>query len=257
MACEKKLLICQDSVEGIFTAVYDGWLWSARGYQIEIRACEPEYPELFCTTVEIPPDSEKALKVAWSVRQKLGEATYQAVCYAAVSVHPDKGTAVFYLLRKALGQGRCDRHVMEALADPAVNLVSSLQVKVWHEIHRFYGFVRFRELGGGVLYSCISPQNDILEFLEPHFSDRFPNENWMIYDQNRHKVLTHPRGGECTVYREVIPNQSREGLPADEDAYEDLWKAFCRYITIPERKNPSLQKQFVPLKFRSNMTEFS
>ncbi|HIW49350.1 MAG TPA: TIGR03915 family putative DNA repair protein, partial [Candidatus Blautia intestinavium] len=131
------------------------------------------------------------------------------------------------------------------------------QVKVWHEIHSFYGFVRFRELGGGVLYSCISPQNDILEFLEPHFSDRFPNENWMIYDQNRHKVLTHPRGGECTVYREVIPNQSREGLPADEDAYEDLWKAFCRYITIPERKNPSLQKQFVPLKFRSNMTEFS
>lgn len=257
MACEKKLLICQDSVEGIFTAVYDGWLWSARGHQIEIRACEPEYPELFCTTVEISPDSEKALKVARSVREKLGETTYQAVCYAAVSVHPDKGTAVFYLLRKALGQGRCDRHVMEALADPAVNLVSSLQVKVWHEIHRFYGFVRFRELGGDVLYSCISPQNDILEFLEPHFSDRFPNENWMIYDQNRHKVLTHPRGGECTVYREVIPNQSREGLPADEDAYEDLWKAFCRYITIPERKNPSLQKQFVPLKFRSNMTEFS
>ena len=257
MACEKKLLICQDSVEGIFTAVYDGWLWSARGYQIEIRVCEPEYPELFCTTVEISPDSEKALKVAQSVREKLGETTYQAVCYAAVSVHPDKGTAVFYLLRKALGQGRCDRHVMEALADPAVNLVSSLQVKVWHEIHRFYGFVRFRELGGDVLYSCISPQNDILEFLEPHFSDRFPNENWMIYDQNRHKVLTHPRGGECTVYREVIPNQSREGLPADEDAYEDLWKAFCRYITIPERKNPSLQKQFVPLKFRSNMTEFS
>ena len=201
MACEKKLLICQDSVEGIFTAVYDGWLWSARGYQIEIRVCEPEYPELFCTTVEISPDSEKALKVARSVREKL--------------------------------------------------------VKVWHEIHRFYGFVRFRELGGDVLYSCISPQNDILEFLEPHFSDRFPNENWMIYDQNRHKVLTHPRGGECTVYREVIPNQSREGLPADEDAYEDLWKAFCRYITIPERKNPSLQKQFVPLKFRSNTPEFS
>ena len=36
MTCEKKLLICQDSMEGIFSAVYDGWIWGARGYQIEI-----------------------------------------------------------------------------------------------------------------------------------------------------------------------------------------------------------------------------
>lgn len=72
MTCEKKLLICQDSMEGIFSAVYDGWIWGARGYQIEISTCEPEYPELFCTSVEIPSDSEKALKVARSVKQKLG-----------------------------------------------------------------------------------------------------------------------------------------------------------------------------------------
>ncbi len=257
MAYEKKILVCQDSVEGIFTAVYDGWLWGARGLQVEIATCEPEYPELFSTIMEIPPDSEKAAKVARSVRKKLGETTYRAVCYAAVSTHPDKGTAVFYLLRRALGQGRCDRHVLEALADPAVNLVSSLQVKVWHELHRFYGFVRFRELGGGVLYSAVSPQNDILEFLAPHFADRFPNENWMIYDQARHKVVTHPKGGECTVYREVRADQEEEKRIAGADEYENLWRAFCQSVAIPERENPELQKQFVPLKFRSNMTEFS
>lgn len=257
MSFEKKILVCQDSMEGIFTAVYDGWIWGARGLQVEIATCEPEYPELFSTSMEILPDAEKARKVARSVKQKLGEITYQAVCYAAVSTHPNKGTAVFYLLRRAFGQGRCDRRVMEALGDPAVNLVSSLQVKVWHEIHRFYGFVRFQELGRGVLYSRISPQNDILEFLAPHFADRFPNENWMIYDQRRGKVLTHPKGGECTVYREVYTKGEEESGIAETDEYGELWKVFCQHIAIPERKNPKLQKQFLPLKFRSNMTEFS
>ncbi|HIY02274.1 MAG TPA: TIGR03915 family putative DNA repair protein [Candidatus Blautia faecipullorum] len=256
MDYEKKILICQDSLEGIFTAVYDGWKWSVRGKQIEITTCQPEYPQLFSSCMEIPPDTEKAAKVARSVRRKLGGNTYEAVCYAASSLHPDRGTAVFYVLWKALSQGKCDGRIMEDLSDPAVNLVSSLQVKVWHEIHRFYGFLRFRELGGRVLYARINPQNDILEFLAPHFADRFPNENWMIYDQGRNKVLAHPRGGECTVYRETGPENETGEQMWETDEYEDLWKAFCRYITIPERKNPELQRQFVPLKFRSNMTEF-
>ena len=90
------------------------------------------------------------------------------MCYAAASVHPEKGTAIFYLLRRAL-EREADTRVLEALADPAVSLVSSLQVKVWHEIHRFYGFVRFREIGSGVLFSEIQPENDILELLAPIF----------------------------------------------------------------------------------------
>lgn len=257
MEYEKKILVCEASLEGIFTAVYDGWRWAGRGIQIEIVTEEPEYPELFCSQTDISSDSMKAVKVARSVRQKLGEKVYQAICYAAVSTHPKRGTAVFYLLRRALGGIRYDTRVLEALGDPAVSLVSSLQVKVWHEVHRFYGFVRFRELGGGVLFSSIHPENDILELLEPHFTDRFPNESWMIYDEGREKVLAHQRGKEATVYvHRTLSQQQREEL-AEEDEYEGLWRVFCTQITIQERKNPALQKQLVPLKFRSNMLEFN
>ncbi len=95
----------------------------------------------------------------------------------------------------------------------------------------------------------------VLELLAPHFSDRFPNENWMIYDKKRQKVLAHEQGGECTVYIQAVLN-TQETDPVQSDEYENLWKAFCSHITIPERKNPGLQRQFVPLKFRSNMPEF-
>lgn len=253
---EKKILVCENSMEGIFTAVYDGWHWGNKGIRVGIAVEEPEYPELFADRVDIISDCEKAMKVARSVRHKLGEQIYEAVCYAVVSTHPDKGTAVFYLLRKALGGGACDRHVLEALADPAVSLVSSLRIKVWHEIHRFYGFVRFRELAGGSLISSIHPENDILELLGPHFSNRFPNENWMIYDEKRKKVLVHEKGKECSVYVQVTLNKMSGEFPGDYDEYEALWKSFCTHITIKERTDLDLQKQFVPLKFRSNMLEF-
>lgn len=206
MEYKKKMLICDDTMEGIFTAVYDGWRWGNRGFSVGIAVREPDYPELFTENLEIISDSVKAFKVARTIKNRLGGQVYEAVCYAAASVHPEKGTAIFYLLRRALEKGRIDTLVLELLA--------------------------------------------------PHFSDRFPNENWMIYDKKRQKVLAHEHGGECTVYIQAVLN-TQETDPVQSDEYENLWKAFCSHITIPERKNPGLQRQFVPLKFRSNMPEFS
>ena len=206
MEYKKKMLICDNTMEGIFTAVYDGWRWGNRGFSVGIAVREPDYPELFTENLEIISDSVKAFKVARTIKNRLGGQVYEAVCYAAASVHPEKGTAIFYLLRRALEKGRIDTLVLELLA--------------------------------------------------PHFSDRFPNENWMIYDKKRQKVLAHEQGGECTVYIQAVLN-TQETDPVQSDEYENLWKAFCSHITIPERKNPGLQRQFVPLKFRSNMPEFS
>ena len=206
MEYKKKMLICDDTMEGIFTAVYDGWRWGNRGFSVGIAVREPDHPELFTENLEIISDSVKAFKVARTIKNRLGGQVYEAVCYAAASVHPEKGTAIFYLLRRALEKGRIDTRVLELLA--------------------------------------------------PHFSDRFPNENWMIYDKKRQKVLAHEQGGECTVYIQAVLN-TQEMDPVQSDEYENLWKAFCSHITIPERKNSGLQRQFVPLKFRSNMPEFS
>ena len=44
---KRKLLICDDTMEGIFTAVYDGWRWGNRGFSVGIAVREPDYPELF------------------------------------------------------------------------------------------------------------------------------------------------------------------------------------------------------------------
>jgi len=252
---EKTVFICEDSAEGIFTAVYDGWLEAKKG-QIQIRICEPENMELFTRFQYVKSDSEKAGRVMRTVLMKLGTIAYQDLWYAAAASDPDRGTAVFYTVYKSYNHGKWDPGIMEAVADAHVGMVSRLRTRVWRELHHYYGFLRFREIGGQVLFSEIEPESDILEMLGEHFKDRFQGENWMIYDKRRKKAILHPRQSSCTVIRDVQPKMTDQSLGQPE-IYEDLWRAFCGAIAIPERKNLALQQQLLPLKYRRNMVEFT
>ena len=89
-----------------------------------------------------------------------------------------------------------------------------------------------------------------------HFSNRFPNENWVIYDEKRQKALCHEKGKECVMRKEVripVPGSA----VGDMGEYEELWQTFCDSISIEARRNEKIQKQMLALHFRSNMPEFS
>ena len=255
---DRLILLCEDSTDGMFTAVYDGWSFQLHGKEVEIRTAGEYEPELFCSFRRIETDSEKAEKVASSVRKKLGIRVYEDICYVAASARAiDKGTVIFRLLWKALRSRPYRRDIMEELTDPWVIRALKIRIQVWHEFHRMLGFVRFRELSGEILYSEITPDNDVLALLGPHFENRFPNENWMICDKKRRKVLVHPRQKTSYLYYPVSGTQKNASELAQPEEYEELWKVFCRQITIHERKNPGLQGQMLPLKYRVNMTEFT
>ena len=254
---ERRILICEDSPDGIFTAVYEGWSIRLRGTEVEIRTADTFQPELFCSYGKIHTDPEKARKVAASIRRKLGISVYEDICYVAASSKAiDKGTVIFRILWKALCQKPYRRDIMEELTDPYVIRALKIRINVWHEFHRMLGFVRFRELPGKVLYGEITPDNDVLSLLASHFENRFPNENWMIYDKSRRKVLVHPTQKSSYVYHLEKSEGEQSFLPAHTEEYEELWKVFCDRITIEDRKNPALQRQFLPKKYRPNMTEF-
>ena len=89
-----------------------------------------------------------------------------------------------------------------------------------------------------------------------HFSNRFPNENWVIYDEKRQKALCHEKGKEC-VMRKGVRIQVPGSAVGDMGEYEELWQTFCDSISIEARRNEKLQKQMLALHFRSNMPEFS
>ena len=50
-------------------------------------------------------------------------------------------------------------------------------------------FVRFSVMERGVMYSEIAPDNDVLELVADHFSERFRNDPFIIHDTGRKKAV--------------------------------------------------------------------
>ncbi len=253
---EKYILICPDSLEGIFTGVYDGWELGNQGRQVEICVGEPVQAQLFCQYQTVDADPKKAEKVARAIGLRLGRETYEQLCYAACSMEEDKGTCIYYALREGLSGSGGARCVLENLKNPYILRISKMRQTVWHEMHRFLGFVRFREIQDKVLLSVISPDNQILPLLGPHFADRLPGENWVIYDEKRQDALVHPAGKPWHIRRQAALEERLLKGGTEEEAYASLWKEFCRSISVSERENPKAQCQNLPHKYRKHLTEF-
>lgn len=126
--------------------------------------------------------------------------------------------------------------------------------KVGHEAHRFTGFLRFKEIGGEILYSSIEPDNNIIEILVKHFSERLKNKLFIIYDKKRGIVATYNKK-ECNFFTDEKIEISKLENESELDKYEELWKKYFDNIAIKERTNKRCQMNFMPKKYWKNMIE--
>lgn len=238
------------------TAVYDAYA-SRLGFEnVKLQMEEEMDRELFSEYVEVVPDSEKAEKVLRTIRKELGLAAHDCICQAAASWDRRKANAIFKTVVLGLHLPK-KKNVMNCLTKDYVCTVAELGKKTWNEAHRFMGFVRFTELAGGILYADIKPENDVLALIAPHFANRYPEENWVIYDERRDKFAVHRAGKGWMILEDMKIEEVQCQLSMEEDDYRAMWKAFTQSIAIEARKNEQLQKQLLPLKFRDKMTEFT
>lgn len=247
---------CEDSLEGIFTAIYNAYEEKRNHSDTVISLTKELF--LFADYVEVHTDGEKALKVMRTLERKFGEKDYLWICFALASEDSRKAQAVYQTVVAGLQAGVGKGHLFDNLARDEVNRAFSLAREVNHEYGRWREFVRFQELEGGILYSRIGPKHNILSFLMPHFADRFPMENFMIYDDKRGMIGLHPAGQPWyLVTGEEDPAFAEQfAFSEKEREYQELFRYFCRKIAIEERKNPNLQRNMLPLRFREYMVEF-
>ncbi len=248
---------CEDTLTGILTGVYDAWDSRLGHENVRLQSGDQENLELFCEYEEVEPDLVKAERVLGTVRTRLGEEACEMIAYASAYPHAGKADAIYRMI--VVGLHLPDgRMVSGMLTHPDVRLVFELRRKTWHMAHRYMGFVRFRELKNGVLFSEIEAEADVLALIAPHFADRLPLENWAVYDHRRQKAAVHISGKGWMILEDVDKEQLLEpGASAQEAEYEALWKVFHRAIGIQERTNGRLQMSLLPRKFRQFMNEFS
>ncbi len=252
----RKVYICEDSVTGILSAVYDAWKEHAEEGQCSIGLRGELEQELFCTYSEVVVNEKKAISVEKMIIKHLGMAAYWDIYHALLSKDPAKGTAILntMLAAKKLNHSK---KIMEHLSHPMVEKVFELSRNVGGEAHLWTGFVRFKELDNGILFAEISPKNRILTCIAPHFADRLSVENWMIYDKTYQEIAVHEAGKRWVLVSGEELNLDRISRVSEkEKEFSKLWKNFYDTIAIEERENPRCQRQHLPLWFRENMVEF-
>lgn len=253
---EEKYIICEDSLEGIFTAIYDAYALKEGHEHIHVQVGEEDNYKLFAVYLHSQPDSVKTNKVIRTLKNRLGEEVYLTICRAAASFYSDKGEAVYRTVVEGITAGS-GRRTMDNLRNPYVTRTFELARRTANEAHREIEFLRFQELEQGVLYAKIGPENNVLSFIMPHFADRLAPENFMIHDEKRGLFGVHPAGEEWYLVTGT-EDFLQESLKWSEEEmkYQDLFTLFHKTIAIKERENKHLQRQMLPLRFQDYMVEF-
>lgn len=257
---ENVMLLCKDSPEGILTGIYEAYALRIPHERIGLQIGQEETLMLFTSYKQIPADGEKAEKVSRTLRARLGEEDYYAICMALTTASAEKAQAVYKTVVYGLSAKRRGR-VMEHLSDDNIRKVMELSRGAGNELRHLNGFLRFQELENGLLYAVIKPKNNILPMLAEHFADRLPGENFIIRDEGRNLYAVHPAGREWFLMdgqgrKDDMEETDNCKLSQEEKHYQELFRSFCHNISIEDRKNLKLQRNMLPLRFRLYMTEF-
>lgn len=255
-AYSEQVLLCEDSVEGIFTGIFEAY---ARKYKLNntrIIIEKEDELRLFACYHNIETDFEKADRVARTIQRIAGAEVYRQLHMALSSTDEEKGQAVFLCVVQILREPKRAERIMDRLAEPYVHKTFSLFRNVQNETHRMKEFLRFQELDNGVLYSRVGPKCNVVTYLMPHFADRFPLENFIIYDEKRNLLGVHRARGEWYMVHDIeVPSELLK-FSEGEEKYRELFHYFCHKIAIKDRKNLDLQRNMLPLRFREYMVEF-
>ncbi|MCL2556071.1 MAG: TIGR03915 family putative DNA repair protein [Firmicutes bacterium] len=212
----------------------------------------------------IKTDDIKAERVLKGVQDKMGIIGVEYVRLAYLASIKDKEIAIIHFIKEGLNKGkkfieeiRTGFGPIKKMVAGSINNIFLAKIQkgidlLLLEKQRFIQFVRFSEVYNRALVSIIEPEHQVLPLLADHFVQRFPNEQFLIYDK------THCLGLIYTnkeVRIERIEDYQMPDLSNEEKEYQELWKMFYDTIAIKERKNEKLRMGFMPKKYWENLTE--
>ena len=252
----KRIYVCHDNITGLFSALYDAWAERRESGEAGIGFRGSLVQELFCEYVEVEQTEKKAMAVERLIKKHLGESAYWDIYHAALADSVEKGSAILGTMFEARKLSDSTK-IMNFLTCPDVAKVFALKRRVGNEAHFFKEFIRFKELEEGILFSKIKPKSQVLTSVAPHFADRLPLENWMIYDETHQMFVVHEAKKNWVLVSGMqIEPERIARCSQSELEIQRLFKGFCKSIAIESRCSYDRQRNMLPLWYRQNMVEF-
>ncbi len=235
------------TLEGFLCCVYESY--TRREIPTDIRT-QNSQAAILEETDWIRTNLDHAQKVYVSIDKRICLEAQDFVRQAFLTNEPRREILIYRFIRLGYQYGRT---VFDRLTDETVLLLNKAVLNLRREAHNYKGFLRFTAYDE-VLVACISPKNRVLPLISDHFSDRFFEETFLIYDKTHQMALVHKQGGT------LLTSLDKLTLPKIDDAekaYRSLWRCFQSTIAIEERRNPKCQMNHMPRRFWDEMTEFT
>ena len=241
--------------EGLLTAVFDAY---SRKVFPDRLLQEGEIAPMFvdeCYTVVTQDD--RAKRVWKALERKLPKQVCNMLVHVWLSEIEESDVLLFrYICKVFVSQ----RTIAWNFGDDDVLDVQKIARKVSHEAQYIRQFVRFQKAADDVFFAPIRPIYNALPLAVDHFTDRFADQQWVIYDLRRnygfHYDLRTTSEITFTDNEHLLGGKLDESLMADDEKlFQDLWKGYFKAMTIKERINPRLQRQHMPVRFWRDLTE--
>jgi probable DNA metabolism protein len=227
--------------------------------EVTLSTMDADDQDLFSITRTVVTDLAVAAACAIRIRSIIGGDGLDELLFTHASDDPSVPRLLSYYVARTLAAGEALRN---DIADPMILAMRRLQDRVSKEINKLMGFVRFKKVAGaslqdGIYYAAVSPDCNVVGFLGPHFSDRFPDMAFIIHDIRRGLAYRHGLSGESgMILLPDLPPELEASLAADSELLiPALWKEYFRRIAIAERRNPALQAKNMPRRYWRHMTE--
>ncbi len=197
----------------------------------------------------IATDPTHAARVFRGIGAKINPRAQEITTTCFLSGDETKEIALLRFLHLGFSAGG---RALSMLGDARVAPVMAMQKNVLHEAHQYKGFLRFEE-HQGMLGAVIAPKNMVLPLLRGHFCARFPEENFLIYDETHLSALLYQNHQVelidlCAPLQMPTPDET-------ESQYQALWKQFYQTIAIQERRNEVCRRTLCPKRYWAHMSE--
>ena len=140
---------------------------------------------LLADTVHVATDAAKAERLSRDICDLISPGALRHVFRAFLSEMPGAEYHIHGYLCRGWELGA---DVDARLGDEHVHAVHRMSRCTGREAHRMRGFLRFRQLEGGLLYAPMEPECDVLCLVSRYFLARMGDEEWMIHDLAREQA---------------------------------------------------------------------
>lgn len=248
------IYIYDSTYEGLLTVIFESYRLQAPATNI---VSEEEYQQsLFDDVITVETNLEYARRVEKGIQKKCGKAGSRLIYHCFLSEKIGIELLINHFVRAAMAN---KHNILENYRDEKILKLHQVNKQIGREVHRMHAFVRFQETKDGLFVALIEPDFNVLPLIGKHFVDRYPAQEWLVYDPKRRYGLFYDKNKtQFITFSETQHRYLTEDiLTAAESQYQNLWKSYFKAVDIPERRNMKLHIQHVPRRYWKYLIEIT